>query len=215
MIVRLQPVFALAYLACLILVAVLSLIPQPEIDAPEGSDKALHLIAYSVIAACAGLGFTSWNRRFLACAAAIGIGILLEIAQATWAGRNGSVADALANTAGVALGLLAAFLVLRLFGARAQPEQLGHPGIPRRRDVLDPQVEQDRGDKQRGDDHEVPAIGLDRRSSQGICREQVDEQARGNLHEKHAAPDEQVDRRHQPPDISVREERAGMGEDRR
>jgi len=118
-IVRLQPVFALAYLACLMLVAVLSLIPQPEIDAPEGSDKALHLIAYGVIAACAGLGFTSWNRRFLACAAAIGIGILLEIAQATWAGRNGSVADALANTAGVALGLLAAFLVLRLFGGRA------------------------------------------------------------------------------------------------
>ncbi len=119
MIVRLQPVFALAYLSCLMLVAVLSLIPQPEIDAPEGSDKALHLIAYGVIAVCAGLGFTSWNRRFLAGAAAIGIGILLEIAQATWAGRNGSVADALANTVGVALGLLVAFLLLRLFGTSA------------------------------------------------------------------------------------------------
>lgn len=109
-------VFVLAYIAFILLVAVLSLIPQPQLDAPEGSDKALHLLAYSVIAGCGGLGFASWNRRILAGLAAIGIGVFLEVAKANWAGRNGSVADALSNMAGVFLGLAAAYIVLRLWG---------------------------------------------------------------------------------------------------
>lgn len=108
-------VFILAYVAALLAVAVLSLIPQPQLDAPEGTDKALHLLAYGVIAGCGGLGFANWDRRILAGTTAIGIGIFLEVAQGVWAGRNGSVADALSNTAGVALGLIAAYAVLKLW----------------------------------------------------------------------------------------------------
>lgn len=108
-------VFILGYVAAMLAVTVLSLIPQPQLDAPEGTDKALHLLAYGVIAGCGGLGFASWNRRILAGTTAIGIGIFLEIAQAAWAGRNGSVADALSNTAGVVLGLIGAYIVLKLW----------------------------------------------------------------------------------------------------
>jgi VanZ family protein len=109
-------VFVLGYFAAILLVIVLSLIPQPQMDAPEGTDKALHLLAYCVIAGCGGLGFASWYRRVLAGIAAIGIGVFLEIAQASWAGRNGSLADAISNTAGVVLGLIAAYLILKLWG---------------------------------------------------------------------------------------------------
>lgn len=107
--------FILAYVAAILAVTVLSLIPQPQLDAPEGTDKALHLLAYGVIAGCGGLGFASWDRRILAGTTAIGIGIFLEVAQGAWAGRNGSVADALSNMAGVALGLIAAYVVLKLW----------------------------------------------------------------------------------------------------
>lgn len=107
--------FILGYLAAILAVTVLSLIPQPQLDAPEGADKALHLLAYGVIAGCGGLGFASWDRRILAGSTAIGIGIFLEVAQDAWAGRNGSVADALSNSAGVFLGLGAAYFVLKLW----------------------------------------------------------------------------------------------------
>ncbi len=109
-------VFILGYLAFILLVIVLSLIPQPQMDTPEGTDKALHLLAYGVIAGCAGLGFASWSGRVRARLAAIGIGIFLEIAQASWAGRNGSLADALSNTAGVILGLIVAHFILKIWG---------------------------------------------------------------------------------------------------
>lgn len=108
-------VFVLGYLASILLVIVLSLIPQPQLDAPEGADKALHLLAYGVIAGCGGLGFASWYRRVFAGLAAIGIGVFLEVAQGAWAGRNASVADALSNTAGVILGLGAAYLILKIW----------------------------------------------------------------------------------------------------
>ncbi len=108
-------VFILGYVTCIAVVTVLSLIPQPQLDAPEGTDKALHLLAYGVIAGCAGLGFTSWWRRWLAGITAIGIGVFLEFAQGAWAGRNASVADAVSNTAGVILGLVAAYVVLRVW----------------------------------------------------------------------------------------------------
>lgn len=83
-------VFILAYIAAILGVPVFSLTPQPQLDASEGTDKALHLLAYGVIAGCAGFGFATWNRRILAGAAAVGIGIFLEFAQDAWAGRNGS-----------------------------------------------------------------------------------------------------------------------------
>ena len=117
-----HPFFALAYLGILLVVIELSLIPAPDIGAPEGSDKALHLIAYGVIACCGGLGFRSWDTRILAATSAVGVGVFLEFAQATWFGRTGSVWDAIANTGGAALGLVAAPIILFVFW---KPEPAG------------------------------------------------------------------------------------------
>ncbi|MEP4380598.1 MAG: hypothetical protein ABJ215_07015 [Alphaproteobacteria bacterium] len=108
-------VFILGYVIALTAVTILSLIPQPELDVPEGTDKALHLLAYGVIAGCGGLGFSNWDIRIISGTTAIGVGILLEFAQGSWVGRNASVGDALSNSAGVFLGLAVAYVVLRLW----------------------------------------------------------------------------------------------------
>jgi VanZ family protein len=110
-----HPFFALAYLGILLAVIELSLIPAPDIGGPEGSDKALHLIAYGVIACCGGLGFRSWDTRILAATIAVGVGVFLEFAQATWFGRTGSVWDAISNMVCAALGLVAAAIILFVF----------------------------------------------------------------------------------------------------
>lgn len=116
-------VFVLGYVLAMCAVVILSLMPSPDLPGPEGSDKAAHLIAYGAISLCGGLGFRSWDTRILAASTAIGTGILLELAQAAWFARNGSVWDAAANGAGAVLGLVVAAAVLRaLMPARPNPE---------------------------------------------------------------------------------------------
>lgn len=115
-----HPLFILGYGLTLVIVIVLSLMPAPDLPGPEGSDKAAHLIAYGAIAVCGGLGFRNWDIRFLSGSCAIGLGILLEFAQAAWFERNGSVWDAVSNSLGVALGLFAAAILLYLFRAQKQ-----------------------------------------------------------------------------------------------
>lgn len=109
-----HPLFVLGYVGCLAAVVVLSLIPSPNIPGPEGSDKALHLLAYGAIAFCGGLGFRTLDTRVLSASAAFGTGIVLEFLQVAWFGRQGSIWDATANGAGVCLGLAAAYVVLVL-----------------------------------------------------------------------------------------------------
>ena len=109
-----HPIFVLGYATSLFAVVVLSLIPSPEIPGPEGSDKALHLIAYGTIAFCGGLGFSSLDTRIMAASSAFGVGIMLEFLQATWFERQGSIWDTVANGAGVCLGLACAGAVIVL-----------------------------------------------------------------------------------------------------
>lgn len=115
-------IFVLGYVVMLSAVVFLSLVPAPDLGAPEGSDKAAHLIAYGAVAFSAGLGFETWKTRRMAGLGAVLVGVVLEFAQATWFDRNGSAWDAVANTLGVSLGLAGAWLVLvlaaRLIGAR-------------------------------------------------------------------------------------------------
>jgi len=109
-----HPIFVLGYVVMLSAVVFLSLIPAPGLGAPEGSDKAAHLIAYGAVAFSAGLGFATWKTRSVAGLASVLVGVALELAQAAWFDRNGSVWDAVANTLGVSLGLAGAGLVLML-----------------------------------------------------------------------------------------------------
>lgn len=92
-------------LACLI-IAWASLAPTTALPSVTLWDKVEHLAAYFGLTA---LGASAFPRRLSRLAAGLfGGGVAVEIAQSLmgW-GRQGDPADALANTFGIALGLLA------------------------------------------------------------------------------------------------------------
>lgn len=94
--------YGIAY-SILLLVAILSLIPSPNMGV---SDKLLHFIAYFALSA----GFTTLNQHAgKLIAIALGLilyGVLLEILQGLTGYRMMDGMDMLANSAGVVTGLL-------------------------------------------------------------------------------------------------------------
>jgi len=100
-----------AWLALVLAVVVLSLVPPPPMAVPAHTDKAEHLLAYAGLA----LGAVQLFRRGLPLLGA-GIGLValgagLEWAQGAFtASRMADPADALANACGVLLGLCSRFL---------------------------------------------------------------------------------------------------------
>ena len=92
-----------------VVVVVLSLTPPAPIELPRHGDKVEHLLAYALLAAGAVQVF---RRGFPLLVAGVGLvllGIALEFAQGAFtATRMADPADAMANAAGVALGLLTA-----------------------------------------------------------------------------------------------------------
>ena len=107
------------------------LLPAPDLpQVPQGGDKVEHLLAYFVLAVGAVLLHA---RRVTLWRPALGLwlmGVLIEILQGTLTTtRSADVADALADTIGLALGLSLACTPLRgclfaldqrLFGARSR-----------------------------------------------------------------------------------------------
>ncbi|WP_372017564.1 VanZ family protein [Pseudoxanthomonas sp. 10H] len=88
-------------------VVVLSLTPPPAVELPRHGDKVEHLLAYAVLAAAAVQVFRHGMPLWLAGAGLVGLGIGLEVAQgALTTTRMADPADAVANAAGVVLGLL-------------------------------------------------------------------------------------------------------------
>ena len=85
-------------------------------------------------------------------------------------------------------------------------------GIPRWRHILDTPVKQQGGDEQNRQQDEGQAVGHKRTASQFIGGKGIDQQARADLHEKHPAPDEQIDGRDDPSDITIGKQAAHMGE---
>ena len=91
-----------------------SLIPVSATPNVTHFDKLMHLIAYGALGVMFKLGWPKFNSYLLA-AALISLGGGIEIAQAIMAsGRTGSLADGLANSVGVGLGIGFAILVLRV-----------------------------------------------------------------------------------------------------
>lgn len=89
-------------------VTYLSLVPNPpEIDLEDG-DKLQHLIAYAGLMLWFAQIQTGGADRWRTALLLVGLGIVLELAQALTGYRTLSTADMAANTAGVALGWLAA-----------------------------------------------------------------------------------------------------------
>lgn len=102
------------WLAGWILCIVLSLVPPPDLPGPAGSDKLGHFLAYFTLTAWAVGIFRTRRAHLLSALALVGLGIAMEIAQASLTSvRLGDVRDAVANTLGVAVGLLLGFTPLQ------------------------------------------------------------------------------------------------------
>ncbi len=96
--------------ALIVLVIVLSLAPPIDLGTPPGSDKFGHLLAYFTLSAFAVQLFRARRALSLAALGLALLGVALEFAQGLLfpAIRTLDARDALANTAGVGIGLLIA-----------------------------------------------------------------------------------------------------------
>lgn len=105
-----------AALAITLLLAALigyySLVPPGDAPAPDISDKIRHFAAYAALAVPASMWFAP--RRLAALGAVAGFGALMEVAQGlAGTGREASILDALANTAGAGAGVLLVWIIAR------------------------------------------------------------------------------------------------------
>ena len=105
--------FAIGILA----VTSLSLSPQDALPEVHLWDKLQHLAAYAVLATCGAVGYQGRRSRLMVGAGLMLLGCGLEVAQTVIPGRNPSVDDAVANIAGIALGLTTAWIGDRLVRA--------------------------------------------------------------------------------------------------
>ena len=92
----------------------LSLSPRDALPEIHMWDKPQHLIAYAVLAMCGAVGFPGRRPRLIVGVGLIVLGCVLEVAQAAVPGRDPSITDAVANIAGIALGLATAWIGDRL-----------------------------------------------------------------------------------------------------
>lgn len=98
----------------IVLGVVVSLVPPPPMQAPAGSDKVVHLLAYGALAVGAVQLFATRAALLRAGVGLVALGITLELAQdAFTVTRMLDPRDAAANTVGVLLGLLTARTPLR------------------------------------------------------------------------------------------------------
>ncbi|MGD2132657.1 MAG: hypothetical protein PVI23_07685 [Maricaulaceae bacterium] len=96
----------LLFAAEVVVIVVASLISPPSLPdvGVDWGDKAGHFIAYAV---AAGTGLAAFSNRWGVAAGLFALGVALEIFQGLGsAGRSPEVADALANTAGIAAAVL-------------------------------------------------------------------------------------------------------------
>ncbi|HEY0661332.1 MAG TPA: VanZ family protein [Lysobacter sp.] len=97
------------WIAAIVAVIVLSLIPPPPMPVPQGTDKVEHFLAYAVLSAYAAMLFVRRRTQAIVAVGLVGLGVGLEVAQATLTdSRMADSADALANTMGVLAGLFTA-----------------------------------------------------------------------------------------------------------
>lgn len=101
----------LAGWACVITIAVLSLLPRPVgVGSEFGAPELDHLFAYLVTAGAFALGQMRTRSRIVVCLLLIGFGGCMELGQAAIPGRDGSIGDFLVNALGVGMGLMTAVL---------------------------------------------------------------------------------------------------------
>ena len=107
----------LSFAIGIIAVTSLSLSPQDVLPEIHLWDKLLHFMTYAALAICGAVGFQERRPRRMVGVGLIALGCGLEVAQAAVPDRDPSVGDAVANSAGIALGLAAAWIGERRVGA--------------------------------------------------------------------------------------------------
>ena len=103
----------LAFVATLVVVLLLTLLPVPTMFELLGSDKVEHMLAFFTLAVLGGLGWPQ-ARAWLATALLV-VGALIEVLQGTsLIHRDMDVMDWLADAAGIMLGMALVGLMLRM-----------------------------------------------------------------------------------------------------
>ena len=97
----------IAFFIGLVAVIALSLLPQETLPETGMWDKLNHALAYAVLAVSGGFGFKGLRSLLMVGIGLVVLGAGLELVQSVTPGRDGSIADAVANLVGVALGSLA------------------------------------------------------------------------------------------------------------
>ncbi|GFP25568.1 hypothetical protein HKBW3S25_01048, partial [Candidatus Hakubella thermalkaliphila] len=89
-------------------ITALSLLPVPEVGAPEKSDKIAHFIMYLITCGIFYLTFRLRIKKIILWAgvSSFAYGLSMELVQAILPYREFSLEDLFANTAGIALMLL-------------------------------------------------------------------------------------------------------------
>ena len=91
----------------------LSLLPPVPLDGPPDSDKIGHFLAYFILSAWAVSIFSTRRAQALAALSLVALGLGIEWAQANLTDtRKGDLADAVANSMGIALGFALGFTPL-------------------------------------------------------------------------------------------------------
>jgi VanZ family protein len=102
------------WLFSIVLIACLSLAPRIEIPYQfSGADKLAHCLTYAWLAILPFFGSASMRAALTQAFLMVPLGIALELAQRYIPGRDFSVADMIANSVGVALGIIIARYVAR------------------------------------------------------------------------------------------------------
>jgi VanZ family protein len=97
------------WLISIVVVGYLSLSPRVEMPCQfSGADKLAHCLAYAWLGGLASFGFLEVRAALAAAFFMIPLGVGLEIAQHYVPNREFSVADMIANSTGVILGIIAA-----------------------------------------------------------------------------------------------------------
>ena len=98
------------FIAYVLLVIFLCLIPQPAGIGIGNLDKIVHVSMYFVMGVLAYIGFNSLGKRIIIFIFMFLLGVSIELLQIYIPGRDASVYDALANAAGLALSFFLCWL---------------------------------------------------------------------------------------------------------
>lgn len=100
-----------------LVIAILTLMPPPETDAPPGPDKLYHLVAFLFLALPLAIIRPRWNLWLFVLFTAFGAAI--EVIQ-PYVGRSRELADLVADMAGIAVAMVAGFAIRRVVPAWSQ-----------------------------------------------------------------------------------------------